>query len=214
MTDNELISKKELLQMTGISYGQLYRWKRENLIPESWFIKKSAFTGQETFFPKEKILKRTQMILELKDKYSLEDLAKILTPEATNRTIGKNEILARNWIKPEVAELFAKTQKKDYFNFTEFILMNIANSIKEEYELNCEELENLAESSVKWLQHLKTMTFKMVLCRRDNKVFAILVQQDSKLLLDNGTEELKTFHMDEVAKELNLKFNEMLEGFE
>lgn len=48
----ELISKKELLPLTNISYGQLYRWKRKNLIPEDWFIKKSVSTGQETFFPK------------------------------------------------------------------------------------------------------------------------------------------------------------------
>ena len=34
-----LISKKDLLAETGISYGQLYRWKREQLIPEEWFIK-------------------------------------------------------------------------------------------------------------------------------------------------------------------------------
>ena len=51
----ELISKKELLQQTGISYGQLYRWKREKLIPEEWFIKQSSYTGQETFFPREQI---------------------------------------------------------------------------------------------------------------------------------------------------------------
>lgn len=49
MTD-DLISKKELLDLTGISYGQLYRWKRKNLIPEEWFIRKSSYTGQETFF--------------------------------------------------------------------------------------------------------------------------------------------------------------------
>jgi hypothetical protein len=52
--DENLISKKELLEITGISYGALYRWKRKNLIPEEWFIKKSTFTGQETFFPKDK----------------------------------------------------------------------------------------------------------------------------------------------------------------
>ena len=34
---DELISKKDLLQETGISYGQLYRWIRERLIPDAWF---------------------------------------------------------------------------------------------------------------------------------------------------------------------------------
>ena len=38
--DEELISKKELLETFGISYGALYRWKRMGLIPEAW--RKSA----------------------------------------------------------------------------------------------------------------------------------------------------------------------------
>ena len=58
----DLISKKELLAQTGISYGQLYRWKRARLIPEEWFLKQSAFTGQETFFPREQVLRRIQAI--------------------------------------------------------------------------------------------------------------------------------------------------------
>ncbi len=63
--EEELISKKEILDITGISYGQLYRWKRKELIPEEWFIKKSSYTGQETFFPKEKILDRINKIIDL-----------------------------------------------------------------------------------------------------------------------------------------------------
>lgn len=77
----DLISKKELLQVTGISYGQLYRWKRERLIPEEWFIKQSSFTGQETFFPRALILPRIRAILENKDRYSLTELGRMLSPE-------------------------------------------------------------------------------------------------------------------------------------
>ena len=35
--EEELISKKELLEQYQISYGALYRWKRMGLIPEGWF---------------------------------------------------------------------------------------------------------------------------------------------------------------------------------
>ena len=67
----DLISKKELLALTGISYGQLYRWKRQGLIPEEWFIKRSAYTGQDTFFPREQILSRIRTIQDDKDRYSM-----------------------------------------------------------------------------------------------------------------------------------------------
>ena len=92
MDEMDLISKKELLQLTNISYGQLYRWKRENLIPESWFIKKSSFTGQETFFQRDKILKRVNEILNLKDRYSLEELADMISPELAKRVYYSAEL--------------------------------------------------------------------------------------------------------------------------
>ena len=73
-----MISKKDLLKKMNISYGQLYRWKREELIPENWFMKLSVSSGQETFFEEELIIPRIKKILELKDKYSLEELKDIL----------------------------------------------------------------------------------------------------------------------------------------
>ena len=78
----QLISKKELLQQTGISYGQLYRWKRKGLIPEEWFIRKATFTGQETFFPRDKVLGRVAKIQSLKSEdVSLDDIADSFSPD-------------------------------------------------------------------------------------------------------------------------------------
>ncbi|MCL2529089.1 MAG: YhbD family protein [Coriobacteriia bacterium] len=80
------ISKKELLQETGISYGQLYRWKREGLIPEDWFEKRSSFTGQETFFPRRLVLERVEAIQSMKDGLSLSEIRDLLNavPRQTN----------------------------------------------------------------------------------------------------------------------------------
>jgi len=72
------ISKKDLLLKTGISYGQLYRWKREGLIPEEWFEKRSAYTGQETFFPRRLVLERVEAIQSMKDGLSLSEIRDML----------------------------------------------------------------------------------------------------------------------------------------
>ncbi len=74
----DLISKKELLQKYGISYGTLYRWKRMGLIPEDWLVKKSTFTGQETFFNRELICTRIEEILSKKDVSPLTEIQKEL----------------------------------------------------------------------------------------------------------------------------------------
>ena len=73
--DEDLISKKELLERYGISYGALYRWKRMGLIPESWFLRRSTTNGQETYFHTKQICPRVERILESKERVSLEELA-------------------------------------------------------------------------------------------------------------------------------------------
>ena len=73
--EEELISKKELLEQYQISYGALYRWKRMGLIPEGWFLRRSAPTGQETYFRRAQICPRIELILQSKDRVSLEALA-------------------------------------------------------------------------------------------------------------------------------------------
>jgi len=79
MGDEQLISKKEVLEQMGISYGQLYRWKRKGLIPEAWFIRRSTFTGQETFFPQDKIVERIGRIKDMKGEHALDDLAEVIS---------------------------------------------------------------------------------------------------------------------------------------
>lgn len=79
--DEDLISKRELLEKYGISYGALYRWKRMGLIPESWFIRKSTTIGQETYFRRKAICERIELILGCKGTVSLEELARRLAGE-------------------------------------------------------------------------------------------------------------------------------------
>jgi len=90
--DQTYISKKELLEIFGISYGALYRWKRMGLIPEDWFIRRSTSTGQETYFRREQIIPRMEQILERSA--SLEDLANKINP--TEQETPKPILLIRN----------------------------------------------------------------------------------------------------------------------
>jgi len=122
MEEEGLISKKEVLARTGISYGQLYRWKRMGLIPEAWFIRRATFTGQETFFPKEKILARIQEILRLKEAHPLDELVKILSPEAVPGTVVCSDPLTLPPIGQEGRELLWK--EGDY-TFPELVALAV-----------------------------------------------------------------------------------------
>ena len=89
----DLISKKEVLEQYGISYGALYRWKRMGLIPEAWFIRKSTTTGQEPFFRRDQICPRLELILSRRDGTSLEKLAGELEGERQQRRSARRLVV-------------------------------------------------------------------------------------------------------------------------
>ncbi len=105
--EDVLISKKELLAKYGISYGALYRWKRMNLIPEDWFIKKSTSTGQETFFHREQICERIELILSRGN--SLEALAQELgsrqTPPNQRALLVSDRFTTKRFVLSELTGL-------------------------------------------------------------------------------------------------------------
>lgn len=112
---DELISKKELLQKYGISYGALYRWKRMGLIPEDWFQKKSSPTGQETYFYREQICERIELILSRGN--SLEALAEELEnrqrPPHQREVIITDRFSTRRFSLDELREIILTDGKKE-----------------------------------------------------------------------------------------------------
>lgn len=112
--EQTLISKKELLQKYGISYGALYRWKRKGLIPEEWFIKKSAVTGQETFFPEALICQRIELIQSQKDDLSLDDLAKQLQEESPRQVLTLKTVFGeRSILLEEIQGMYFSNGKDE-----------------------------------------------------------------------------------------------------
>ena len=129
----ELIPKKEVLERTGISYGQFYRWKRKGLIPESWFVRKSTFTGQETFLPREKILERIRLIQKLKDEYSLEEIAEMLSPEPPKRLFPAEAVRRKAQISGEVLDRFrTATGREGPFRFREVFWMAVLDELRKQ----------------------------------------------------------------------------------
>lgn len=110
--NEDLMTKKELLDMFGISYGALYRWKRKNLIPDTWFIHKSTVTGQETFLPRERVIERVQTIMRLKDTMSLDEIAASFVPQKKALSTEKAEILMRGIADEKTLDAFIEFSGK------------------------------------------------------------------------------------------------------
>ncbi|MEI6518691.1 MAG: DUF4004 family protein [bacterium] len=128
---DDLITKKELLAITGISYGQLYRWKRKGLIPSDWFIHRSSFTGQETLFPRGQILARIAQITNMKSDVSLDDLADILSPDLSDMTISGIEAVNVGIIGQSTLDFIRSMQNDE--DITTFEQLLISYIIHEQF---------------------------------------------------------------------------------
>lgn len=204
--DNELISKKDLLDLKGISYGQLYRWKRKNLIPEDWFIRKSTFTGQETFFPKEKILQRIEKIQEMKEDLSLDDLAEVFSP-----TVGEVEFSTENLVGSGVISEMAFNFFMDIrnfnknFEFEDIIQVYLIDQLLASGDVNRDEVRmvlDLLEGNEDLLRSKPTEIF---ITRKFGVSSSLLVSNQENVLFDNATKVVIKVAYGSIAEELKSK---------
>lgn len=204
-----LISKKDLLAMTGISYGQLYRWKRERLIPEEWFIKQSAYTGQETFFPREQILSRVKSILELKDLYSLDELAKILSPESTVATINLKDLMEVDEIDKELLGIMPDAFGKNVFEFYEVALSVGISQAAAKLGLSGEQMEEVLERSITAASRQKTASVTCTVFYTEEQYHTIFTSGQVVLNFDNRIEIKDQFSLSEITDTIKTKYKSL-----
>ena len=125
----EYITKKELLEQAGISYGQLYRWKRLGMIPESWFIKRPAATGQETVLPRKKILARIEEIQSLMEAHSLEDIVAMLSADVKKDVISFEELYKSPYLQNEYVNAVGNYFKKPGYTAVEYMMIICAADV-------------------------------------------------------------------------------------
>lgn len=129
-----MISKKQLLQDKNISYGQLYRWKREGLIPDEWFIKQSVPTGQETFFDENLIIPRIDKILDLKTKFGIDEIKAFFKKDRKTVTYSIKDAILLDDVDPYLLKMYLKDEKTISLNELSLIRLlskynNIINSV-------------------------------------------------------------------------------------
>ena len=147
--DENLITKKELLEITGISYGALYRWKRMKLLPDDWFIRRSTFTGHETFFPREKVLQRVQEIQELKNRMSLEEIAAYYQPGVPGElSMTPTEAAEAGIAVPPVINQYLALRPLETFAYEDLLELYIFSELLKEGQLSRDEAFEASQAAV------------------------------------------------------------------
>ena len=202
----DLISKKELLKVTGISYGQLYRWKRKNLIPEEWFIKKSTFTGQETFFPKARIMDRIKKIKSMKVDVSLDDLADMFSPNLMERVLESGKLVKQNIVSKTTMDFY--TQKRgevEKFAFEKMLYLYILDKMFESGKINFEEGEIILTLLEGEYTKFKGNGGELLFLRKLGISSCCLVSSVCDIYFENSMKIIEKVNLSELIEELKIK---------
>lgn len=207
--EQELISKKDLLEVTDISYGQLYRWKRKNLIPEEWFIRKSTFTGQETFFPKQKILHRIEKIKNMKDDLSLDELADLFTPQLREISITVKELLKQNIVSKVVLDLLQKQYgKTDMLGFEELLYAFVLQKLLHTGVVNQDEALLALETLLANYPGLRDKGPELIFIRKMGVSSFLLTSSANDIFFDSGVNIVTRLNLGACTEEMKLTISE------
>lgn len=203
-----LISKKDLLETANISYGQLYRWKRKNLIPENWFIRKSTFTGQETFFPKKDILQRIEKIKSLKDDRSLDELADMFSPSPTVTSLTADELTQRNIVSYTAVEMYANHHgTQTTYSFEKLLTLYLLDRLLQTGEMNRSEGFDLLKFLQEHLSKLNKSENELIFIRKMGVSLFILTSEPSSLFIESQAKIIAQYKLNTCMEELKLKLS-------
>lgn len=206
--DENLISKKELLELTGISYGALYRWKRKNLIPEEWFIKKSTFTGQETFFPRDKILDRISKIQSMKEGLSLDDLAGIFSPDLESRYLSKEEMVERSIVDKSTMDFLVRLYGSiEIFSFEKILYARILDKALKSGSISLEEGRLLLETLEEHYKKYEGRSCELVFLRKMGISSCFLISSPCEFYFETGTSIVFKINIASCIEELKIRFS-------
>lgn len=208
--EEEFISKKELLELTNISYGQLYRWKRKNLIPEDWFIKRSSFTGQETFFHRKKILERVNKIKSMKDDVSLDDLAKIFSDNLEDLRLSDDELVKKEIIMEKIIEIYRDIELgTSIYSFNEILYMKILQICLLEGNISVEEGKNLIQTLKDNYNKFSGKSCQMLFIRKMGIGICIITLELNEVYVEKLSKVIMKISISNIIEELKLRLKEL-----
>ncbi len=206
--ENDLISKKELLELTAISYGQLYRWKRKMLIPEEWFVRKSTFTGQETFFPRDKILARIEKIKNLKDDASLDELADILSPNPSDVEVERGKLVREKVISEVAMDIFAQVLGiPEVFDFQKTLYAYLVDRLLSSGDASAEEAKTILKTLSDSFPAFEGKQCDLLFVRKLGVSFCLLIEGQRQVSLDQGAKLVGHISIASVVEELKSKLS-------
>lgn len=191
-----MISKKDLLIQTNISYGQLYRWKRLGLIPEEWFVKVSVSTGQETFFDEDLIIPRIEKILSLKDNHSIDEIKRLLNPKPNQIVFSLDKLNKLGCFDNKLIKKFV--DKNTDLTINEVVILYALTKARNDVDKLFYNIK--FDFLLSDFKNFDLLDAKMALISEKREGY--IVFYNNSFIVSNKNLEIKTYNLKEIEHEL------------
>lgn len=198
----EYITKKDLLEQMNISYGQLYRWKRLGLIPESWFIKKPSSTGQETILPRKKIIKRIQDIQTQMEKYSLEQLVEKYAFSINGDVIEFENLYKSKHLQTEYVNAVGNYFKKPGYTATEYMMIICCADVAKKERFTTRQYVDLLRYALPVAQKCDRLEKRCVIFAAGGDYHIILIDNTAGIAFDMGLRTMGDYNFESMWDKL------------
>ncbi len=189
LMEEQLISKQELLKVTHISYGTLYRWKRLGLIPESWFIHKATEIGQATYLPREKVISRIERIKELKSELTVEQMQELFSANVKSFKIPLKDFSELNIVSKLAVTAFTSVfPAKEKLDFNDVFSVYVVDHLMKLQGFYLEDAKQVLRLLCKYLSRETSKDYQLLLLRKLGVPMTVLVKGDEEILLEDNTE--------------------------
>ena len=198
----EYITKKELLAQTGLTYSRLYRWKRLGLIPEGWFIKRAASTGQETVLPKSKILKRIADIQEGMKTQTLEQLAEKYKFDKDKAVIEFRQLYKSPYLAPEYVNAVGNYFKKPGYTACEYMMIICAADLAKKEHFTTRQYVDLLRYCLPVAEKCTGVEVRCLFFAAGGDYHLAVYDNTTDVVFDNGLRTMGSYNFETMWEKL------------
>ena len=199
----EYITKKQLLEEMGISYGQLYRWKRIGLIPESWFIKRPSSTGQETILPRKKIINRIKDIQQRMEIQSLEQLVEKYSFQVDKAIITLEAMYKSPYLSVEYVNAVGNYFKKPGYTATEYMMIICCAAVAAKERFTTRQYVDLLRFGLPLAANCKKAEVRCVVFAAGGDYHLVLLDNTCEFSFDHGLRIMGDYNFETMWSKLN-----------
>ena len=174
-----------------------------NLIPECWFIHKATATGQETFFPKDKIFARIQRIKELKRELTVDQMRELFSANVKSFKIPFNDFVGLELVSKLAVTAFASVfPEKKMLDFDDVFGMYVVDHLMKLSGIYLEDAKQVLRLLCKYLSVEASKEYQLLLLRKLGVPMTVLVKGEEDILLEDNTEVIACANLVEFEEAL------------